>query len=261
MKFWHSGFFGYGEVGNFKYWSPAHIIPILLLIAGIVVVYKFRERIRQWKREGRFRFIVAFVLVLVLMSYYWRMFYVGSDWGYDNMLVSLPLDVCFWGTLFCAFTLTSMNDRLFGLNFFLSLSLGILPITMPTVISKAGPAYYKYYQFWIEHSVPVLMTLYMMFVHGKRPKYKDLWISYGFLALLSVPAICINRVVPEANFLFLAGQNDEMGGNVTSIFPRSQGVRLVLFSAVILAIFHVTWLIMKVITRSRRPASAGEGGA
>ena len=173
---------------------------------------------------------------------------MGNDWGYSTMLTSLPLDVCFWGTLFCAFMITSGNDDLFGLNFFLTLTLGILPITMPTVIAKTGPAYYRYYQFWIEHTLPILMTFYMMFVHGKRPRYRDIWTSYGFLVLLAIPAIYVNTKVKEANFLFLKVDTAGMGGNVTSLFPDSQYFRFAAYSVVVILMFHIAWFIMKKIT-------------
>ena len=259
MQFGSDGFFGRGEAGDFTYFTPAHFIPILLLIAGIVLVYKFRERIAEWKWESRFRFIIAFILILILMSYYWRLMYVGNDWGYSTMLTGLPFDVCFWGTLFCAFMITSKNDTLFGLNFFLTLTLGVLPLLMPTVIAKTGPGYYRYYQFWIEHTVPILMTFYMMFVHGKRPKYRDIWLSYGFLFILAVPAVKINEMVPEANFLFLKVDTSGMGGNVTSLFPDSQYFRFVAYSIVVILMFHIAYYITKKITSRKRSRRVSHG--
>ena len=251
MKFGSDGFFGRGEAGDFQYFSAAHIIPILLLVISIYFAYKFRDKIREWKWEERFRYIVSFILIMVLMSYYWRLMYVGSDWGYETMLPGLPLDVCFWGTLFCSFMIISKNDVLFGLNFFLTIALGILPITMPTVIAKTGPGYYRYYQFWIEHTVPILMTFYMMFVHGKRPKYRDIWTSYGFLLLMTFPAIYLNKISKDANFLFLDVQNSDMGGNVTSFFPPSPYFRVVAYSIVVILMFHLAWFIMKKITEGK----------
>lgn len=251
IKFGSDGFFGRGETGDFEYYSAAHIIPILLLLVGIFLVYKYKENIKAWKFEGRLRFIVAFMLDLVLMSYFWRLLYVGNDWGYDTMLVGLPLDVCFWGTLFCIFMITSQNDTLFGLNFFLTIVLGVLPIIMPTVISKTGPGYYRYYQFWIEHTVPILMTFYMMFVHGKKPKYRHIWYSYGFLLLMTGPAMYFNKIVPEANFLFLNTGSSEMGSNVTMLFPNSPIIKFVGYSIVVIAMFHIAFFIYKKIAERK----------
>ena len=79
VRFYNSGFFGFGEKGNFKYWSLAHFIPIILLIAAIVLIYRYRAWLREWKHEENFRFIFAFVMLMVEMSYFWRLLYVGSS--------------------------------------------------------------------------------------------------------------------------------------------------------------------------------------
>ena len=44
-EFFSEGFFGYGEKGNFKYFSFWHFLPIILLIAGIILTYIYREKI------------------------------------------------------------------------------------------------------------------------------------------------------------------------------------------------------------------------
>ena len=32
------GFFGYGEMGNFRQWSLAHFLPVILAIAAIILI-------------------------------------------------------------------------------------------------------------------------------------------------------------------------------------------------------------------------------
>lgn len=48
MTFFSSGFFGYGEKGDFKAFSLAHILPILLGIAAVLLLWKYGKRIRSW---------------------------------------------------------------------------------------------------------------------------------------------------------------------------------------------------------------------
>ena len=57
-EFYRDGFFGYGEKGDFKYGSIWHILPILLLAAGVYLTYRYRDKIKSWKGEENFRFIV-----------------------------------------------------------------------------------------------------------------------------------------------------------------------------------------------------------
>lgn len=254
------GFFGYGEPGDFQYYSFWHFLPIVLLICGIVLTYKKRTSIREWKWEGRFRYIMAFIMIIVEMSYFWRLLYVGDESGINSLMIKLPLQVCQWALIACVFMVMSKNDTLFGICFFLSLTLGMIPLIMPTVITKTGPTYYRYYQFWLEHELPIFMTYYMMFVHGKGPKYKDIWVSQGCLALLSIPCVIANKKKPGANFMYINGesQGGAVGGNVAQWFPESQLVRYIAFFIIVLLLFHISyWVFKKVDGRENRGKERG----
>ena len=42
VEFYKNGFFGYGEVGDFKTFSFWHFLPIILLIAAIILTYIYK---------------------------------------------------------------------------------------------------------------------------------------------------------------------------------------------------------------------------
>ena len=248
-EFFDEGFFGYGEPGDFQYYSFWHFLPIFILICGVYFVYKRREAIKTWKWEGRFRYIMAFIMLIVEMSYFWRLLYVGDESGVNSLMIKLPLQVCQWALIACVFMVMSKNDTLFGITFFLSLTLGMIPIMMPTVITKTGPTYYRYYQFWLEHEIPIFMTYYMMFIHDKRPRYKDIWIAQGALTLLSIPCVIANKKIPGANFMYINGesQGGAVGGNVAQLFPESQLIRYISFFVIVLILFHISyWIFIKI---------------
>ena len=67
-NFFSEGFFGYGAKGDFTYWSLAHFIPIILLAVGIFLVFHFREKIKAWKHEEKFRYILAVIMIVCEMS-------------------------------------------------------------------------------------------------------------------------------------------------------------------------------------------------
>ena len=52
--YFSKGFFGYGEMGNFRQWSLAHFMPIIVAISAIILIYKFQDRIRNSKREKNY---------------------------------------------------------------------------------------------------------------------------------------------------------------------------------------------------------------
>ncbi len=79
VKFFSDGFFGYSTKQDFFMGSVWHILPIALMILVIILIYKNREKIRNYKYEPRIRFILAFVMLMAEMTFFWRLLYVGNQ--------------------------------------------------------------------------------------------------------------------------------------------------------------------------------------
>ena len=62
VEFYKTGFFGYGEKGDFKFYSFWHFLPIIILVLAIILTYIFREKIRNCKHESTIRFIIGVFL-------------------------------------------------------------------------------------------------------------------------------------------------------------------------------------------------------
>ncbi len=249
MTFYSEGFFGYGDPGNYIPYGLDYFIPILILIGCSVLVILKRRQIRIWPGEGRLRFILGFIIIIVEMSYFWRLLYVGLDNSGDtSLLTRLPIQLCEWGAICSAFMVMSLNDTLFGINYFITfIGAGIALLVPQTVISSCGPAYYRYYQFWLEHALPIFVTVYVMAVHGKRPRYRDLWISFGCLCLLGIPATIANMTIPEADYLYFKMS--------IPFIPESYPVRAVIYAILILTAFHVlyfAWVLFERIYQKKR---------
>lgn len=257
--FYSEGFFGYGEPGDFTYYSLAHIIPILLLILCIVYVYRNRDRIRASQYEGRFRYILSFILMIALMSYYWRLLYVGDETGRYSLLVKLPIELCEFGAISAIFLLTSKNKFLFNYNFFVSLTFATAAILMPTVLINTGPRYYRYYQFWMVHLIPIFSVFYMMYIHDMKPSLNYMYRVCGVMILHALLAIQLNNRIPGANFLYLAGFSEEiaMGDNLMNYLPKNQYVRLLCLCVISLVIFHLIYFaFLKMSEKQKKEAAS-----
>ena len=206
-RFFSDGFFGYGDKGDFQNFTLAHFIPIILFGVAIFLLWKYRAVFRNWKFEENFRFIWGAVMMLVEMSYFWRLLYVGS--GESGQIVSLldklPLQVCEWTCILaCFMIMKKKNNWLFQICFFVCLTAGTCALVVPdNAIGTAGPTYYRYYQFWLEHMLPTLAVIYMVFVHGFRPKLRGIFISAGFLSVLGAIALILNANLTEHNAEYL----------------------------------------------------------
>ena len=72
MKNWLINFFGKGDTPEFALFTPAHLMPVLAMLGLIYLIYRRRDFLRTWKREEALRYVLAFMLLLADMSYYWR---------------------------------------------------------------------------------------------------------------------------------------------------------------------------------------------
>ncbi|MBE6925840.1 MAG: hypothetical protein E7461_03255 [Ruminococcaceae bacterium] len=87
-------FLGEGETPEFKYFTLAHFMPILVAAAVIFLIYRYRKGIAAWKHESTLRHILAFILILSDMTFYWRL--VALPELGPNPIEHLPISVCGW---------------------------------------------------------------------------------------------------------------------------------------------------------------------
>ncbi len=246
--FYSDGFFGYGAEGDFVYGSAAHILPMVLLAVLVAVVWRRRTWLQSWKGEENLRFAMAALILLAEMSYFWRLIYVGSGKADEGTLMTkLPLQVCEWTAIAAAFMLMKKSRHLYAICYYVCLTFGLIPLVTPAVLGTTGPGYYRYYQFWMEHLLPILAVFYMTFVHGYRVRLRDAWKPSLFLIVLLVLAVPANFAIPEANYLYLAQNTD--GSSIANIFPENIFIRASIYFVIMLVLFGLIYLPMHYVNR------------
>ena len=246
--YYSDGFFGFGPPGTFKAYSMMHIVPILICIGLVIIAWLLRDRLLNWKGEIHLRFVLAFLMFSMEFSYFLWLLYVGDDSGNYLMMSKLPLHACDLGLIVCMFMVPSKNRTLFGINYYVTLFGATLACVIPqTVLDSADPSYFRYYQYFGEHLIPIFSTLYMMIVHKMQPRYRDIWFSAAALAVMAPAGIYLNNAFPGSDYLFLKLD--------ASIFPVNQYARAAVFTALLLVIFHLMWLIWRAFSGGRRQAN------
>ncbi len=239
MKAFLEYFFGIGAQPEFANFTLAHFMPVLLLLAVIFTVYRFRDGLRRCKHEAVFRYILAFALIISEMSYYWRL--VGMPSLGPNPVDNLPISVCGWAVIFCSYMVIGKSQTLFDISYFWLLCGSVFALITPTVITYTGPTRFRYYQFWAEHTLGYVAIFYMIFVHKMRPTIWSAVKSYIALVVLAVVAYFANNLIgPGANYLFMA--RPESTPSVLDILPPNFVLRLVIMAAVITALYGVAYL-------------------
>ena len=237
-EFFHY-FFGQGAEVEFRNFTFAHAAPVLVAVALILLTWCFREKLRGCKREYVFRYILAFVLIVSEMAYYWRL--VGVPELGPNPVDHLPIAVCGWAAIFCSFLVIGKSQTLFDISYFWIFSGSLFALITPTVITYTGPTRFRYYQFWTEHTFTYISVFYMIFVHGMRPKLRSMAKSGLALGVLAVIAYAANQILgPGANYLFMAKPEDTP--SVLDILPPNFLLRLCVMAAAITAMFFLAYL-------------------
>jgi hypothetical integral membrane protein (TIGR02206 family) len=258
-RFFSEGFFGYGEKGNFRYWSLAHFAPLILFGVAIYLLFRYRERIRAWRYEENFRYGLGIAMIICEMSYYWRLTYVGPGcFGEYSLLDKLPLQICGWSCIFAAIMMFKKSRFFHSICFYICLTVGIFPLLTPAVISTTGPGYYRYYQYWLEHILPPLSVLYMTFVHGYLVKIRDMLKPACFLAVLAPLAILANFKLPELvaaaepgynpNYLYLAVGTSDGGGSLMDVLMKiapNIWARILVLAAVVAILFFLAYYVQR----------------
>ena len=239
MKAFLRYFFGQGKQIEFTNFSLAHFLPILVAAAVIFLIYRKREQILSSKYEEKYRYILAFMLIVSEMSYYWRLIAM-PELG-PNPIDNLPIAVCGWAVIFASYMIVGKNQKLFDICYFWLLCGSIFALITPTVISYTGPTRFRYYQFWAEHLLGYVAVFYMIFVHKMRPTVKSAIRAYIWLAVLAVVAYIANDLLgPGANYLFMAKPEDTP--SILDILPPIFWLRIVIMAAAITALFVLAYL-------------------
>ena len=231
-------FFGAGTEPEFALFTLAHFAPVALLIAALCLLYRFREPLRHSPYEKNFRYILGFLLIICDMSYYWR--FAACPQLSGGPAETLPIGVCTWAVIFCSFMLIGKSQRLFDIVYFWLLSGSLFALITPTPLTYCGPTRFRYYQFWLEHTLGYVAIFYMIFVLKMRPNRKSPVRSFFALLALAVLAAWVNSMIPGANYLYMA--RPESAPSVLDILPPNYALRIAIMAVVIIAMFGLAYL-------------------
>ena len=238
MREFFAYFFGQGSEVEFSIFTPAHFAPIALMLTVIYVLYRSREKLRQWRGEEILRYVLAFALLISDMAYYWRL--VGMPSLGANAVENLPIGVCGWAAIFCSFMLVGKSQLFFDIAYFWLLSGSVFALLTPTPLTYTGPTRFRYYQFWAEHTLGYVAIFYMIFVHKMRPTVRSAVRSYAALLVFAIIAYNVNVMLPGANYLYLA--RPESAPSVLDILPPNFALRTAIIVLVITLMFFLAYL-------------------
>lgn len=253
MKKFFAYFFGAGTEEEFRAFSLAHLIPILLAVGVILLIYKYRETLKNFKHEEKIRYTLAFVMIVCEMSYFWRL--VGITSLSPNPVDHLPITMCGWGIIFTSYLMIGKSQTLYDICYFWLFAGTIFALITPTVITYTGPTRFRYYQFWLEHTTGYIGVFYMTFIHKMRPTIRSAIKSYIALAILAVIAYFANVIIgPGANYLYMA--RPESTPSILDILPPNFALRICVMAVTVTTLYVLSYLPWYFMDKKKNAAAS-----
>ena len=238
MKEFFTYFFGQGTTQEFALFTPAHFAPVLLMIFVIRCIYRKRDALRESRHEEKLRYALAFALIICDMSYYWRL--VGMPSLNPSAVENLPIGICAWTVIFCSFMMVGKSQSLFDIVYFWLFSGSLFALITPTVLTYTGPTRYRYYQFWLEHTLGYIAVFYMIFVHKMRPTIRSAFKSAIAMTVMVLIAYWVNTMIPGANYLYMA--RPEAAPSVLDILPPNFALRVSIMAFAMVVMYILAYL-------------------
>ena len=231
-------FFGQGTETEFSLFTAAHAAPVLVMLLVIWLIYRNRDRLARSRWEEKLRYGLAFMLIVCDMSYYWRLSAIPALSG--GAVESLPIGICTWTVIFCSFMMVGKSQNLFDIVYFWLFSGSLFALITPTPLTYTGPTRYRYYQFWLEHTLGYISVFYMIFVHKMRPTVRSAVKSMIAMTVMVLIAYWANTMIPGANYLYMA--RPEAAPSVLDILPPNFALRVSIMAFAMVVMYVLAYL-------------------
>ena len=188
------GFFDYISsnqemVVNDTFTSTQKYLMIVLLVIISILVIVFKNQIKAYKHEKLILKVLGYVLILNVISHYvWLVFHGEFFW-----LKTMPFAFCPTTAMILGYILISGDNRLFPYAYFMGLIGGLVSHFLPANL-HAGPQFYRFYNFYIQHTIIVFVPLYMAAAYNMFPTIKDSVKSMKVALVVGLTALLVNYI-------------------------------------------------------------------
>ncbi len=162
------------------------IVPIILLIFMIFLIVYFKSRIKeQPELEVKIRIITGVLFITLYLSHFVLRFLL---YGFDTIV--LPFQLCSISMLFAIVLIYTKNKTIYSFVLYTGVLGGIISLLTPIIGYDSN--YFRYYQFYIAHSLLILTPIYFMAVFGFFPSKSDTIKSFIILQVLAIFMLFFN---------------------------------------------------------------------
>ncbi len=218
-----------------------HIIPLVLITLGVILIYIFRDQLKNYKYEKWIRYSMGvFGIIMELSLHIWKA--MNGGWHFPQ---DMPIGLCAFSLFLGIYVMFTKSWKVFEIAYFWSIG-GLVSVLFPDV--PYGPDRFRYYQFLLSHMIFFWMFMYMMFVHRYVPTNKSFKKSFVLLTIVVIFVIIPINFWWGANYMYLR----EPGETPFLMFANDNyliyATQCILFAMVVMAAWYSPIFIYNRIT-------------
>lgn len=238
---------------QFQVFSTTHFVTIGIVFIFVILVYVFREKLKEQKRYNFFRYLfVAITLGQELSLNIYRI--VQGEWVIST---SLPLQLCGLAMIITSIILITESEKIFQSTFFVMMIGAVLAVVTPAVEKNFGFPHYRFIQFFVGHGMILVNFTFMLFVMGFQANIKYKHVLYNIATLLGLAAFnLVVNLITGGNYMYLMGKPGE--NTAFDLFGEHPWYILNIFLFGIPIFFHLFYspFLIRNIIRKRRLANS-----
>lgn len=175
------------STSSFEMFSLTHIIVFVIIIAFLVLLFKYGHYLKSLKYEKFIRILFGGYMIFTNVNLWMYSYSLGQEWYHY-----LPIATCGYATFIGGLTLITKNKVLFKLTFFWGFG-ALLSLLGPSIME--GPDKYNFYQFFLRHTGIIASAFYMMKVHDYKIMKGDWRLFFYVTVSLTIIMTIINVLV------------------------------------------------------------------
>lgn len=186
--------FWYNPDDRFTMFSAEHVIVLVIALILCALLFIFRKPLMKYRRKLVFSIGLYFLMSNILLL----IWYVTTDnWSVKS---SLPLELCTIAALILG--ALSVSGKISGIPYVYFFAVGGAIQALMTPDLYYGPANFRFYQFFIDHILLVLLPVAALLLYKQSLEIKHFVYSFLLLNLIALFVFIINILV-DANYMFL----------------------------------------------------------
>ncbi len=210
------------------------IIPVLIIVLIVYLIYKYKDKIKDYKHESRIRITLGILMLFGELSFMtWNLYHHFQ--GNVRFIETLPLHLCSYAIWGLAFVMFTKNKRVFTTVYIFAV-VSFLALVFPNL--NHGVNSFRYYQLFFSHGLLLVALFYLYKIHDFYPNKKELIHSFVVLQIIIVYSLILN-VLLNTDFLFIGP------GNKPIDFAWDWPLHMIQYEVVMAAVYYLFYFLIK----------------